>query len=112
MCIRDSSCSGEWAAQSKVTKGPLEQGLALSLIHIWTAPLAFTKSTMDRVMRSTSVSYTHLDVYKRQSLYAHLQITGLLQRRGADGKLKHLGRECLGQPAQMCIRDRGENGMG
>ena len=29
---RAASCSGEWAAQSKVTKGPLEQGLALWML--------------------------------------------------------------------------------
>ena len=62
------------------------------------------------------VSYTHLDVYKRQTLHggtttlaqASSQLSGgLTELNDGTAQLGRLARELRGSVVQMCIRDRG-----
>ena len=65
---------------------------------------------------SDSVSYTHLDVYKRQDLYLSLPVSdqrrwNKLARKGIDTEdIDNQMAMIVGLTEEMCIRDRRRQG--
>ena len=76
MCIRDSLQPLYDALQDMIPAAKLKEYMELNIIQI--APLAFMRGRtlndavviLDEAQNTTApVSYTHLDVYKRQGMY-------------------------------------------
>ena len=79
MCIRDSVTAVNVKAGDVVAAGQV-------LLEIDTKQVDTSKNSMDAAKvawddaQSTPVSYTHLDVYKRQSPYSSIQPESPIQR--------------------------------